>query len=490
MKKITTEVGVIAAGPAGLAAAIAAAESGVKVAVFEKSNTTGGVANMGMGIFAVESRIQKEALDNLTKEEAFQQYMYHMMWNVDAQIVHDYFWRSADTIDWLMDMGIEFVGAIKNFPDSKATWHVVAPEGGGKHGSRCASAMFKRMNERALELGVEMYLQTPVYKLKKDGDVVCGFYATDAAGEEYEVDAKAVIIATGGFGSNPEMLYSETGYTAGKDMFTFMIPGIAGDGVKMAWEAGVGKGRMMMEKIVGNALPTIMTEGVGQFLNFLQGSPIAVNKAGRRVCDESVMQNLSVAANIIDCQQDRVLFRILDDKMIKYFRKNGQEFPNEVIAGDPTDNFDEVWTDQAARFPEHAMAADSIEELAEKMGVPVDALVETIENYNDMCDQNYDDDFCKPRRYLRAIDGKRFYAYKSFVGAYGSLGGIKINPKYETLTESGEVISGLYAAGSDCCEIYNGTYDYYFPGNTMGFAINSGRIAGENAADYVLDIKE
>ncbi len=486
MTNIKANVGIIAAGPSGLAAAIAAAENGASVAVFEKSNITGGSANMGMGPFAVESRIQKGMLDNLTKEDAFQQYMADEQWNVDAQIVHDYFWRSADTIDWLMGMGVHFVGAIKNFPESRATWHVVQPEDGGQIGSRCASVMYKKMTEKAKELGVKFYLNTPATSLKKDGDKVIGFYAKGESGEEYDVEAAATIVCTGGFGTNPDLVASETGYTIGKDMITFMIPGVVGDGVKMVWNAGGKKGRTMMEKIIGQTIEAVMRMELNQYLNFLQGSPIAVNKAGCRVCDESVMQNMAIGANIIDYQQDRTVYKILDDKMIRYFRKNGQEFPNEVFPGDPTENFEEVWEDCAKKYPDSAFVANTVEELAEKMGIPAAALAKTVEKYNDICTGNYDSDFGKPRQYLRALDGKKFFGYRVSIGAYGSLGGIKVNPSYEVIAEDGSVIKGLYSAGNDSCELYNGTYNYYFPGNSMGYAINSGRFAGENAADFAL----
>ena len=70
--------------------------------------------------------------------------------------------------------------------------------------------------------------------------------------------------------------------------------------------------------------------------------------------------------------------------------------------------------------------------------------------------------------------------------AYGSLGGVKVDHKLRAITEDYEVIPGLWAAGTDACDIYNGTYDYYLPGNTMGFAVNTGRMAGEYAAAYAL----
>lgn len=484
--ELTYDVVVVAGGPSGLAAAITAAEQGAKVGLFEKGANTGGAASMGMGPFAVESRLQKMMMDDLTKEQAFRMYMDANDWNVPAKIVHDYFWKSADTIDWLMGMGVQFIAAMKNFPASKATWHVVMPEGGGAPGMRCASAMTKKMHERAAELGVDIHTSTPVYELKKDGDVVVGCKARSESGEEYDVTAKATILCTGGFGTSPEMIAENTGYNMGRDMFTFMVPGIVGDGIRMAWDAGVGKGRMMMEKIVGHGLPTAMTMETPQFLNFLQGCPIAVNKNAERVCDETVMQNMAIGANIIDYQQDRTVYKILDDKMIRHLRRDGQEFPTEVYQGDPTVDFEEVWPQLAEQFPEWCYAADSIEELAEKMGLDPAKLTATVDEYNAMCANGYDETFGKDHRYLRALDGKKFYGYRVSISAYGSLGGIKINSNYETVREDGTVVEGLYSAGADSCEIYNGTYYYYFPGNSMGYCINSGRIAAENASAFAL----
>ena len=485
MKFIKTDIAVVAAGPAGLAAAAAALEGGADVCVFEKSNVSGGAANMGMGPFAVESHIQQRAMDPLTKEKAFEEYMEYNYWNVDAKIVRDYFFRSADTIEWLESMGVEFFGAMKNFPSSHQTWHVVKPEGGGMPGARCAGAMNKKIQEYCQEKGGHFYFETPVTDLIKTDGKITGLHAKAADGTEYEVEAKAVIVATGGFGTNPEMVKECTDYTLLKDMFTFMVPGVVGDGIKMVWDVGGMHGRMMMEKIQGNTIPGAATGEYPGFLCFMQGSPIAVNKYGYRVCNEIVMQNPSLHANIIDMQQDRSVFKILDDKMIKLFAKKGLEFPSEVFPGDPTIDFDERWTDAAEKFPDCAFVADSIEELAEKMGMDPEILTETVDTYNDYCEQNYDEDFFKPRKYLKPLDGKKFYGYRFSVGAYGSLGGIKTNHRYEVLDKEGKVIPGLYGAGNDANEIYNGTYCYYFPGNTMGFAINSGRFAGENAAEYI-----
>ena len=106
MTKITADVAVVGLGPAGLAACVSASENDLKVVGFEKAAMCGGAANMGGGPFGVESRVQKAEMSELTKEKVFEEFMEYVHWNCDARLVHDYFWQSGDTIDWLEDMGV------------------------------------------------------------------------------------------------------------------------------------------------------------------------------------------------------------------------------------------------------------------------------------------------------------------------------------------------------------------------------------------------
>lgn len=486
MRQIQADVAVVAAGPAGLCAAVAAAENGAEVVVFEKSSTFGGAANMGMGPFAVESSIQRRSMVDLTKEEALRRFLDYVHWRTNAKLVHDYFWKSASTIDWLQDMGVRFVGALKNFPASEATWHVVQPEDGGHPGPRCASAMNKAIYRRALELGVQFFFNTPVQELRKEGDHVVGFSAK-SEDSSYEVRARAVIVATGGFGTNPDMIREYTGYILDKDITTFKVPGIVGDGIRMVWQAGGGKSRMDIERTPGIALPGVTLGERPQAILFNQAGCIAINKSGWRVCDESVMQNASVAGSIIDFQQDHTVFRVADDSILKHYRRRGVDFPSEVFQADPTEGFEEMWPQYCQEFPDAAYMADSLEGLAEAMGVNVENFLETVEQYNEFCETGFDEDFGKRRDYMHPLKGKHFYAVRLNIGGYGSLGGVKVDHKLRVLTADYQVIPGLWAAGTDACDIYGDTYYYYFPGNTMGFAVNSGRMAGEYAAAYALD---
>ena len=119
------------------------------------------------------------------------------------------------------------------------------------------------------------------------------------------------------------------------------------------------------------------------------------------------------------------------------------------------------------------------------MGIDVETFMKTLAEYNSSCALHYDDVFCKDRRFLTPLEGKKFYILRIVPGAYGTLGGIKIDSHYQVLTQEGKKLYGLYAAGSDVCDLYAGTYLYYLPGNTMGFALNSGRLAAEQAAEFI-----
>ncbi len=145
-EELTTDLAIVAAWPAGLAAAVSAAEQGVKVLVFEKEKITGGTANMGMGPLGINSKIQKPLQWNLSCRSLEEPDGY-THYRVNGHLVARYFKQSASTIDWLEGMGAKFAGAFRYFKESNATWHIVDP-GDGKIGPGCASAMNKALTKR------------------------------------------------------------------------------------------------------------------------------------------------------------------------------------------------------------------------------------------------------------------------------------------------------------------------------------------------------
>ncbi|RCX09929.1 fumarate reductase flavoprotein subunit [Anaerobacterium chartisolvens] len=479
MKRMEADVIVVAAGPAGLAASISAAEAGKNVLTFEKANTTGGAGNMGMGPFAVETRLQRDSFIEISKEEAFDMHMKYTHYRVDADLVQAYFGKSADTISWLQEMGVEFVGAFKYFSSSEATWHIVKPEN-GVVGPRAASAMYKIMTQHAKEVGVDIKLETPVKKLIVENGKVAGVIAAEKGGEEIDARAKAVIIATGGFGDNVEMIEKYLGYKCREDYFPFMIPGLKGDGLNMCWEIGAAKYGIGAEVIyqLPDNLSWFCLDGVLRQPNLL------INQRGDRFMNEEQLENTTFAGNAIALQPGRYAYCIMDEGIKKHYLRNGLDqvdmvHPSSIIYG---------FEEEAARAEqtgyEGYFEVDTIEELAGKLGIDADKLQDTIDEYNDMCDQNMDTKFGKNPKYLHAIGKGKLYVGKFFLGAYGSIGGLKINSKCQVFNEKDEVIPGLYAAGQDANTIYGDSYNFYMPGNSMGFAINTGRMAGEAASDY------
>ena len=492
MRKMEADVIVVAAGLSGLAAACASAEGGAKTLVFEKSNTTGGAANMGMGPLGIGSRIQRSSMVSLTPGEAFRKHMFFTHYNVDARLVRDYYFKSGDTIDWLEEMGVEFVGvqrafsapeATRPYSDGEFTWHVVKPEGGGMPGPRAATAMTKKMTEHAKELGVDFQMETPVKSLIMEDGVVVGVIAVDKNGEEIEARAQSVIVATGGFGENPEMIKEHTGYEYGSTIFNFAIPGMRGDGLKMCWAVGAGKTPMTMELMY--QLPDNMNHFIldGAF----RQPCLWVNRNGQRFMPEDQIGNTTFTGNAITAQPGKIAFAIFDSKLLKKYKKKGPDIVSHVHPHDLFDHFDEQWERDLEAGYEPICQADTLEELAEKAGIDVEGFLAQVEEYNDACDAGFDEVFEKDRHYMEPIAKAPFYCCRQNVGAYGSLGGVRINNKMEVLNEDARVIPGLYCVGTDACSIYGDSYPFTLPGNTMGFCINSGRIAGENAAAKVCE---
>ena len=148
--------------------------------------------------------------------------MKYTHYRVDGDLVQTYFEKSGDTIEWLEDMGVEFAGVFRYFKESAQTWHIVKPEN-GVIGPRAAGPMIRIMTEKVKELGGEIYLETPVKSLIMEDGKCVGVIATSKDGEEIEARAKAVVVATGGFGTNKEMIKEEFNLNLWEDFFPFNV---------------------------------------------------------------------------------------------------------------------------------------------------------------------------------------------------------------------------------------------------------------------------
>ena len=484
MKKMEADVIIAGGGPAGLAAAVTAGENNLTSIIFEKTNTTGGAANMGMGPLGIDTHIQKKLFNNITVQEALDEHMRYTHFQVDSDLVQTYFNKSADTISWLEDYGVEFAGAFRYFKESAATWHIVKPEN-GVIGPRAAGPMARILAEKAQEMGTTICLETSMKSLIVEDGRVVGMIAVDKDGNEIEARGKAVVVATGGFGNNEEMLRDEFDLNLWKDFWPFRIPAHQGEGLQGMWDVGAERYGANLEIIYQ------LADNMNWFLldAVLRQPNLMINQRGDRFMNEQYMGNTTYTGNAIRQQPGKYAYCILDDAIINYYKQNGPDIFDIVH---PEEAFFAVGPEferAVAEGYEGYFEADTIEELAEKIGIDADKLQETFDEYNQMCEEGRDGKFHKNPDFLHPIYGKgKYRCGKFFVAAYGSIGGVRINKYCEVMGGDQEPIPGLYACGNDSNIIYGDSYNFTLCGNSMGFAVNSGRMAGEAIAEYIEDM--
>jgi fumarate reductase flavoprotein subunit len=438
---------------------------------------TGGNGSMAMGPFAVESRLQRVKNYTLTREEAFKIHMDFTQWSVNARLVKIFIDKSASTLDWLESMGVEFSDIASHGPGMNYTWHLIKGPIDTKRPRNTGYVMTDILTKRAQELGVQIFMKTPVKKILKEEGRVVGVIAEDKDGETIQADAKAVIIATGGLG----------GYWRAP----FGMP-LVGDGIRMAREVGA--------EATEGTMPTRSNAPRGRggkaTMSIFMQPNLMVNLLGERFMDEEVNVITPLGVNAIGRQKDQRAFMILDEDAKRYYVETGFDFVHGfgiLLSGDPITKavgLDDELKQVIEQGSDTVFVADSIEELAGKTGINLDGLKKTINEYNKACETGRDESFNKKPRYLRPVKQPKFYASsRQLMFGPGSPEGIKINHRAEVLTKDFEVIPGLYAAGIDAaCNIWRDVYVNVLPGNALGWALNSGRLAAKNALEYIKSI--
>ena len=405
MRQMEADVVVVACGMSGLAAATQAQESlnatgGGTVVAFEKSGTVGGAANMGMAFLAIESQLQKENMTNdFTKDDAFNYFMDYTHWRADAKLVRRWFNMSASTVEWVQKMGVEFLGVFKYFKNSHCTQHMVKAPGTNKPTERCAATMIQKIHEYAKEIGVDIQLHTSVKQiLTGSKGQVRGVLAVTDDGEEIECLCNCVIIATGGIGNNVDMIQQYMGWKWGEDMTSFRIPGIDGDGLNMAWAIGAKKNDVFME--VNYNTPG--TTDVFKTLSEVMRQPnLLVNLDGKRFFNEELMDNTTYTGNALLLQKKHMGFSIIDSKIVEYYKEHGLDYityhhaiktmdrweheKELYFSGAQSDVENSVFASEdkdvsyGDDIPQNFFEFQSIEEMAETLGINLENLKKTIE---------------------------------------------------------------------------------------------------------------
>ncbi len=475
---VETDIIVIGSGVSGLAAALTAAEHGARVIVFEKHRSIGGTSNFFQGLFAVESELQRKRYITYSRDQAFKNIMEYSHWRANPRLVRAIVDASAGTIAWLEKQGVEFMDVSINMPDAPRTYHVVSGNG---------EAVVKNLATNAKEKGVELRLESPVIRIIRQGEQIGGVIV-ESQGDEIHVESRAVIIASGGYANNREWIRKYSGLELGINIIPVGNIDKMGDGIRMAWELGAAEeGLGILELFrVGPVGPDFPMRGQ---IELVASQPdLWIDQKGQRFCDEGISFNDTSVGNANARYREGYTYSIFNDSIIQQLQDKGidRNVAWEFLPGSrPTDVHREIQT-AIERGTQEVFAADSIEDLAERININASVLKATVNEYNGFCQKGHDDLFAKDRKYLRALEGPRFYAVKARTIFLGTLGGIKINHRTEVVNKKETVIPGLYAAGYDAGGMYGDSYCIRdSSGASAGFAVNSGRIAGENAAKYV-----
>jgi len=473
-----TDVVIIGSGVSGLAAALTLAEGGAKVIVFEKERSIGGTSNFFHGMFAVESEMQRQRYITYSRDEAFKNIMAYSHWRANPRLVRAIVNQSASTISWLQEAGVEFSEATINIPDAPRTYHLIKGQG---------ESIIKALATRARELGATIVPATPVTQILKAGDHIAGVIVEENE-EDIQVAAKAVIIASGGYANNKEWIKKYSGFDLDVNLFPIGNVDKMGDGISMAFDVGAAEEGLEILELVRTG-PVAPEFAMGSQLESVAVQPdLWINTQGERYCDEGVTFDDAYVGNANARQNGDYTFSIFDSTIKQSLIEHGtvkamiMAFP----PGSRTTELDRELEAAVKSGSKEVFEADSVKELAEKIGVEPTVLQSTVDEYNGYCEKGHDDLFAKDPKYLRPIKGPKFYAIKARTIFLGTLGGIKINHRTEVIDKKGNVIPGLYAGGYDAGGMYG---DSYSIGNSSGlsssFATNSGRIAGKNALNYI-----
>ncbi|OFW58685.1 MAG: hypothetical protein A2133_08190 [Actinobacteria bacterium RBG_16_64_13] len=470
---------VVGSGATGLAAAVTLAEGGAKVAVFEKQRSLGGTSNFFQGTFAVESEMQRERFITFSRDEAFRGVMEYSHWLANPRLVRAIVNESGATISWLQEQGVVFTDATINMPDSPRTYHVIKGRG---------EAVVKALVTQAKSQGAEVFSGKPVTALLKQGAKVRGVVVDDD-GEEVEVAAKAVVIATGGFANNKEWIKKYSGFDLGANLIVVGNMGKAGDGIRMAWEAGAAEEGVSTLELFRVA-PVGPEFAMGCELELATAQPdLWVTARGERFCDESIgFWDTQVGNANAKYGKNADTFSLFDDSVIERVADRGLDnnVGMDALPGRKLVNLRKEIQAALENGSRDVFAADSIEELAGKMEADPAVLETTVDEYNEACANAYDALFAKDRKYLRPLVGPRYYAVRAHTVFLGTMGGIKVNGNLEVLDKKDEVIPGLYAGGFDAGGMYGDSYPIKgSSGLASAFALNSGRIAGKSALKYL-----
>lgn len=444
----TYDVVVVGSGGAGLAAAIQACDEGAKVLIVEKMSTIGGnTIKASVGMNAAETRFQKLKGIEDSKELFYQETLKGGQFKNNTVLLKEFIERAPQAVEWLAAHNIELSDITITGGMSIDRTH--RPADRSAVGGFLISGLVKNLNKR----NIDVMLDTSVTDIRYDKGVVQGVDLLNDDNEALVINAKSVIVATGGFSANRDMVVK---YRPELDGFvTTNHKGATGSGIAILQKIGAGTvdmGEIQIHPTVEQTTSYLISEAIRG------GGAILVSQAGKRFFNEMETRD-KVSANIIGLPE-KFAYVVFDEQV----RMNNKAADEYIAKG-------------------FVISAESPRELAAKLEMDSDALLATLESYNVAVDKQDDVEFGRKTALRHPINQGPFFAIRIAPGVHHTMGGVTINTDTCVLNSDEQVISGAYAAGEVVGGIHGGNR---IGGNAVADIIIFGILAGRNAAQHAM----
>jgi fumarate reductase flavoprotein subunit len=518
--KKSCDLVVLGGGGSGLVGAVRAAQlTGKKVIVLEKDSTSGGGAQGARTMRTFRSKWQaKRNLPDTTAEYA-RAMMDYVFWKLDPKLVSNCLLGTGQFFDWACELGgdIEDKFTEGKYKLSDLESEPIGPQMEGQNGKGFGGFMMDLMNEKCKTYSVEVLTKHPVVDVEmRDGKIVAAIAKSDKG--YVRVACKACILATGSWIRNEEIMKKYAPQFAAVKQYVIGAPsaqgGIFGGGNSNVghWSTNyTGDGIALAEKVgafVDYDSLCLRMMGPASFsmskvFTAMPESPyvVTVNLDGKRFCSEPVLHMGIFEGAHIQMEQPRTqTYNIFnEDTLAATFEyqkcvKAGKCTPikTEIIfpVSNLPDTMEEIQDDLKKNLANRSSSifrADTLEELADKIGVNKKTFLETMKNYNESCEKGVDLDVFKDKDYLLTINKPPYYAVQSGVGTDGAFGGVRVNHEMQAYKSDRKgLVEGLYVAGDfatgrhiSMCGMKRQVV------NDLAWAFSSGFLAGTNVAKYL-----
>lgn len=474
IKEYSTDFLIVGAGISGLAAAVQARQLDLNTIVIDKNGFVAGNGGGVEGIFGINTKMQKAAGIHAEKEDIISKEAELGQYRADGSFWVDLINNSADNIDWLVNLGVQ----LSKVDDYHGT--CMFPTFHWFKGGFASVGYVPYMKKKADELNVKFLLETSATSIIEENGTVKGVYAKTPDGY-IKINAKATLLATGGVGHNPELIEKQGWST--KNIHYCSMPSNTGDGYQMAMSVGAMDMLKESPECMMNYIQAFPHEGIhlyldpiNGFMSLPSGGPVVfVNQDGRRFVNENV-KKFNLIYQRMAIKATKVTYEIFTQRIFDELTKN-------------VENADKILAKAVKENEGNSLfKANSISELAEKVNLPSETLVNTVNDYNSFCDNGKDLEFNKDQDMLISMKEGPYYIARLDPSNLIGLGGIGSNRKFEVINNDFEKIPGLYASGMDSTMQYRDVYTITLGGSACAHNVNSGRQAAKNAEKYIQNL--